>query len=49
MQVTILIPWIMFTGAKALCDRLPNTGSIPKERQTVGDRIVVKDLLGIPL
>ena len=39
------MPGIMVTEAKSLYDHLNATGSIPKERQTLIDLLVVRDLI----
>ena len=39
------IPGVMVTDAKSLFDHLRTTGSIPKERQTLIDLLVARDLV----
>ena len=41
----LVIPGILVTDAKSLYDRLTTTGKIPKERQTMIDLLVARDLI----
>jgi hypothetical protein len=42
----MVVPGILITDAKSLCDHLNTTGKIPKERQTMIDLLVARDLIG---
>ena len=42
---TMVVPGILITDAKSLYDHLNTTGKIPKERQTMIDLLVARDLI----
>ena len=43
-QRSLAVPGIVVTDAKSLYDHLSSTGSVPKERQTLIDLLVARDL-----